>query len=82
MGRNRNAPSGLAKLNRHGVPWVAVAITFAVGLIVFLPFPSWQKLVGFITSHVSCGKCASNPGTGILRPMAVFHSPWTKWENV
>ncbi len=50
MGRNRNAPSGLAKLNRHGVPWVAVAITFAVGLIVFLPFPSWQKLVGFITS--------------------------------
>ena len=50
MGRNRNAPSGLATLNRHGVPWVAVVITFAVGLIVFLPFPSWQKLVGFITS--------------------------------
>ncbi len=50
MGRNHNAPSGLAKLNRHGVPWIAVAITFAVGLIVFLPFPSWQKLVGFITS--------------------------------
>jgi amino acid transporter len=50
MGRNRNAPRGLAKLNARGVPWVAVIVTFAVGLVVFLPFPSWQKLVGFITS--------------------------------
>ena len=25
-------------------------MTFVVGLIVFLPFPSWQQLVGFITS--------------------------------
>jgi amino acid transporter len=50
MGRNRNAPSGLAKLNKRGVPWVAVLVTFILGLVVFLPFPSWQKLVGFITS--------------------------------
>jgi hypothetical protein len=32
------------------VPWIAVLVTFLVGLVVFLPFPSWQKLVGFITS--------------------------------
>ena len=50
MGRNRNAPTKLAMLNTKGVPWVAVTVTFVVGLIVFLPFPSWQKLVGFITS--------------------------------
>jgi amino acid transporter len=25
-------------------------VAFVVGLIVFLPFPSWQQLVGFITS--------------------------------
>jgi amino acid transporter len=50
MGRNRNAPRGLSRLNRHGVPWVAVLVTFALGLVVFMPFPSWQKLVGFITS--------------------------------
>ena len=25
-------------------------MAFVVGLIVFLPFPSWQQLVGFITS--------------------------------
>ena len=50
MGRNGNAPSGLARLNDRGVPWIAVVVTFVVGLIVFLPFPAWQKLVGFITS--------------------------------
>jgi amino acid transporter len=50
MGRNRNAPHGLARLSPRGVPWVAVLVTFLVGLVVFLPFPSWQKLVGFITS--------------------------------
>jgi amino acid transporter len=28
----------------------SLLLTFVVGLIVFLPFPSWQQLVGFITS--------------------------------
>jgi amino acid transporter len=50
MGRNRNAPEGLARVSDRGVPWVAVVVTFLIGLVVFLPFPSWQKLVGFITS--------------------------------
>jgi amino acid transporter len=50
MGRNRNAPHALAKVNNHGVPWVSVIVAFIVGLIFFLPFPGWQKLVGFITS--------------------------------
>ncbi len=50
MGRNGNAPERLTKLNKRGVPWVAVLVTFVVGLFVFLPFPAWQKLVGFITS--------------------------------
>jgi amino acid transporter len=50
MGRNGNAPASLAKVNEHGVPWVSVIVAFMVGLIFFLPFPSWQKLVGFVTS--------------------------------
>ena len=32
------------------MPLVSLLVTFVVGLIVFLPFPSWQQLVGFITS--------------------------------
>jgi amino acid transporter len=50
MGRNGNAPSLLAKVSERGVPWASVLLAFAVGLIFFLPFPGWQKLVGFVTS--------------------------------
>ncbi|MGH3832286.1 MAG: APC family permease [Pseudonocardiaceae bacterium] len=49
MGKNRNAPESLAKTNKQGIPWVSLGVTFVVGLIFFLPFPSWQSLVGFIT---------------------------------
>lgn len=50
MGRNRNAPPALAKVNKRGVPWVSLILAFIVGMIFFLPFPGWQKLVGFVTS--------------------------------
>ncbi|WP_107059256.1 APC family permease [Streptomyces sp. NRRL F-5126] len=50
MARNKNAPAALAKTTRRGAPLVSLIVTFVVGLIVFLPFPSWQQLVGFITS--------------------------------
>jgi len=50
MARNGNAPKALAKTTDRGVPMVSLIVTFIVGLIVFLPFPSWQQLVGFISS--------------------------------
>ena len=50
MARNKNAPRALARTTDRGVPFVSLIIAFVVGLIVFLPFPSWQQLVGFITS--------------------------------
>jgi amino acid transporter len=50
MGRNGNAPRPLAHTTRRGVPLVGLGVAFVVGLIVLLPFPSWQQLVGFVTS--------------------------------
>ncbi|MGH8110992.1 MAG: APC family permease [Rhodanobacteraceae bacterium] len=50
MGRNGNAPKGLSKVNNNGVPWVSLILTWFVCVIFFLPFPGWQKLVGFVTS--------------------------------
>ncbi|MGI8576700.1 MAG: APC family permease [Nocardioidaceae bacterium] len=50
MARNGNTPAGLARTTNRGVPFVSLVVTFIIGLIVFLPFPSWQQLVGFITS--------------------------------
>ena len=50
MARNRNAPAVLARVSERGVPMVSLFLAFVVGLIMFLPFPSWQQLVSFITS--------------------------------
>jgi len=50
MARNGNAPASLSRTTDRGVPLVSLIVTFFVGLVVFLPFPSWQQLVGFITS--------------------------------
>ncbi|HEV2320759.1 MAG TPA: APC family permease, partial [Gammaproteobacteria bacterium] len=49
-GEMGNAPSHVTKLNRFGVPWVALVATYAVGVLFFFPFPSWQKLVSAVVS--------------------------------
>ena len=50
MARNGNAPKTLAKTSKNGSPMISLFLAFVIGLIVFLPFPSWQQLVGFISS--------------------------------
>jgi amino acid transporter len=50
LGRNGYVPQSFHKLSDRGVPWLSVLFSFGVGMIVFLPFPGWQKLVAFITS--------------------------------
>jgi amino acid transporter len=50
MARNRNAPFALGRTTDRGAPAVSIVLAFVVGLIFFLPFPGWQKLVSFITS--------------------------------
>jgi amino acid transporter len=50
MAKNGNAPKSLAKVNGRGVPAISLGLSFVVGLAFFLPFPSWQQLVGFISS--------------------------------
>jgi amino acid transporter len=50
LGREKALPPTLARLNLRGVPVHSILLAFVVGLIAFLPFPSWQSLVGLITS--------------------------------
>jgi amino acid transporter len=50
MGKNRNAPASLAKVNDQGVPWVSAILTFVAGGVFLWAFPGWGKLVGFVTS--------------------------------
>lgn len=50
MARDGNAPAALARISRFGVPLLGLIVSFVTGLVLLLPFPSWQQLVGFITS--------------------------------
>ncbi|MGN6160431.1 MAG: APC family permease, partial [Marmoricola sp.] len=42
--------SVFAKLTPSRVPWAGVLLSFVAGCVCFLPFPSWQSLIGLITS--------------------------------
>jgi amino acid transporter len=65
LARNRWWPRAFATLTDRGIPLWSMLLSFAVGILVFLPFPGWQKLVGFITAASSlsygmaCIACAS-----------------------
>ena len=48
--RNGYVPTAFEWTNARGVPWVGLIAAFVAGCICFLPFPSWQSLVGLITS--------------------------------
>ncbi|MFM9557584.1 MULTISPECIES: APC family permease [Streptomyces] len=50
MGRNGYIPEVVTRVDKRGVPVIGVIISFVVGLLCLLPFPSWQSLLGFLTS--------------------------------
>ena len=50
LSRNGYVPSVFEWTNQRRVPWVGLVAAFITGCICFLPFPSWQSLVGLITS--------------------------------
>jgi len=50
LAKNGYAPKIFARTDSRGVPWFGLIMSFVTGVVCFLPFPSWQELVGFITS--------------------------------
>ncbi|MFC8515242.1 APC family permease [Streptomyces sp. NPDC057257] len=50
LAKNGYAPKLFTRTDSRGVPWFGLVMSFVTGVICFLPFPSWHKLVGFITS--------------------------------
>ena len=45
-------PEFLSKLTSRGVPVRAILVNYLIGLALFLPFPGWQHLVGFVVSSI------------------------------
>jgi amino acid transporter len=50
LGHAGYIPKGVSQISSRGVPYISILLAFVVGLICFLPFPSWQSLVGLVTS--------------------------------
>jgi amino acid transporter len=50
LGRSRYIPPVMATVSRRGVPFVGIIVSFVIGEVALLPFPSWASLVSVITS--------------------------------
>jgi len=67
LARNRYIPDLGARLSTRGVPVYAIAFSFLCGMLVFLPFPGWQQLVGFISSATVIAYAMAPLAMGALR---------------
>lgn len=50
MALNEHLPQIFLKLNRYKIPYVTLYANLCVGMLSFLPFPGWQKMVAFLSS--------------------------------
>jgi amino acid transporter len=50
MSRNGYLPPMFERVDARGVPRAAMALSFVIGLLVLLPFPSWQHLVSLMSA--------------------------------
>jgi amino acid transporter len=68
MSRNGYLPTIFEQnTSRTRVPWFSLIFAFLVGLIVFLPFPGWQTLVGFVSSANALMYAAAPLAYGALK---------------
>ena len=67
LARNRYYPQIFARVDRRGVPWVSLILTFVFGLFFLLPFPSWHSLVGLVTSAAVLMYAGAPLSLGALR---------------
>jgi amino acid transporter len=50
LGHAGYIPRGVSRISNRGVPYISIILAFIVGMICFLPFPSWQSLVQLSSS--------------------------------
>jgi amino acid transporter len=67
MGRSKFLHPAFTRLSPRGVPVLAIIFSFVCGMIVFLPFPGWQQLVGFIADATVLAYGTAPLALGALR---------------
>lgn len=74
-------PKRLTEVDARGVPWLALGVSTAVGLLFLLPLPSWYELVGFLSSATILTYVVGSLAVPALRRTAgelprPFRLPW------
>jgi amino acid transporter len=67
LARNGFIPSAFARLTPRGTPVFAIGFSFLCGLVILLPFPGWQQLVGFISAAAVAVYAMAPLALGALR---------------
>ncbi|MFL5965553.1 MAG: APC family permease [Gaiellaceae bacterium] len=67
LARNGYIPGAFARLTSRGTPLFAIAFSFLCGLVILLPFPGWQQLVGFISAAAVLTYAMAPLALGALR---------------
>src|SRR5439155_1169985 len=60
-------PSACGRLTSRGTPLVAIAFSFVCGMFLFLPFPGWQQLIGFVSAAAVVSYAIAPLALGALR---------------
>lgn len=68
MSQNAYFPAYFMHTNKNGIPIRAIVLNTVIGFLFFLPFPSWQHMVGFLVSCLVLGYVV-----GPLSLMALVH---------
>lgn len=50
MAMNKHLPQCFLTLNKYKIPYITLYANLLVGMLSFLPFPGWQKMVAFLSS--------------------------------
>ncbi len=57
MAMQDHLPKFFLKENKYRIPVITLYVNLAVGMLAFLPFPSWQKMVSFLSSTSILSYC-------------------------
>jgi len=74
MSENGYFLKGLKSINKHASPFKAMILNLMVGFTFFLPFPSWQHMVGFLVSCLVLGYVVGPMSLMIINQTSVYRS--------
>ena len=67
LSRNGYVPPALGQVDKRGVPFVSLIFCWVIGMLVFLPFPSWAGMVGLVTAATVLMYAMAPPSLAALR---------------